>query len=203
MQAKTRLSAFVVLSIGTHALFAWTWYTPKQDMDWARPGQIMVSVQTAQAKQHQYNNQKNNTSDKKTKSRAPVSANKQPVQAVPEQSHSQHETSSTRATNLKVQLQGKIKSALQKHLTYPSLARRRGWQGTVTVRLLIQANGELNNVALTKSSGYALLDESAVSALRKVKQLRTLVPLLQGQDMSLELPITYRLTEANYGTPSV
>jgi periplasmic protein TonB len=49
---------------------------------------------------------------------------------------------------------------------YPALSRRYGEQGTVTIRVLVQADGSAGKVEIAKSSGYALLDEAARNAVR-------------------------------------
>jgi len=51
--------------------------------------------------------------------------------------------------------------------TYPARARRMGWQGEVVCVLSIGADGSVLDVRVERSSGYALLDESALDALRK------------------------------------
>ena len=107
------------------------------------------------------------------------------------------------ASNLTVQLRGKIKTALQKHLTYPKIARRRGWQGTVTIHVTVMSNGDLQQVKIGKSSGYTLLDKSAITALQKVGRINELKPLLQGKTIPIELPIKYLLKDPGYSSPSV
>ncbi|MBS0540439.1 MAG: energy transducer TonB [Proteobacteria bacterium] len=52
---------------------------------------------------------------------------------------------------------------------YPMRARRAGYQGTATVRVLVDASGRPSQVVLQKSSGHADLDESALSALRAAR----------------------------------
>ena len=52
---------------------------------------------------------------------------------------------------------------------YPIRARRAGYQGTATVRVLVDASGRPSQVVLQKSSGHADLDESALSALRAAR----------------------------------
>lgn len=44
---------------------------------------------------------------------------------------------------------------------YPKRAERNGWEGTVLLILAINANGEVETVGITKSSGYELLDDQA------------------------------------------
>lgn len=48
---------------------------------------------------------------------------------------------------------------------YPMLARRSEEQGTVVLRILVQADGSAGKVLVKQSSGYPLLDDSARSAV--------------------------------------
>ena len=50
---------------------------------------------------------------------------------------------------------------------YPALARERGWEGTVIVKALVEKDGACSQVAVEKSSGHALLDNSAVKAIKE------------------------------------
>lgn len=50
---------------------------------------------------------------------------------------------------------------------YPPAARKAGWEGRVTVRVLIDADGSAASVAVRESSGYEVLDEAAVKAIKK------------------------------------
>lgn len=52
---------------------------------------------------------------------------------------------------------------------YPRRARMAGTKGTTTLSLLIDPNGAVENVRLTKSSGSPLLDNSALLAARKAR----------------------------------
>lgn len=49
---------------------------------------------------------------------------------------------------------------------YPSIARRRAQQGTVTLRVLIGAEGEVKQVEVVQSSGVDSLDDSACETVR-------------------------------------
>ena len=44
---------------------------------------------------------------------------------------------------------------------YPKRAERNGWEGTVLLNLWIDANGEVEKVAIAKTSGYEILDQQA------------------------------------------
>jgi protein TonB len=50
---------------------------------------------------------------------------------------------------------------------YPREARRRGWEGRVRVWCAVDADGRVREVRLAESSGYAVLDEAAMRAVRR------------------------------------
>jgi len=50
---------------------------------------------------------------------------------------------------------------------YPQKARRLGYEGIVMLKVLINQNGRVDNVAVLKSSGYIILDRAALSAVKK------------------------------------
>jgi protein TonB len=49
---------------------------------------------------------------------------------------------------------------------YPPLARRRGWQGRVLVEVVVLEDGTVESLTVHTSSGYTLLDKSAVQAVQ-------------------------------------
>jgi protein TonB len=49
---------------------------------------------------------------------------------------------------------------------YPRLARERGWQGLVALRVEVLADGSVGQVEVETSSGYGVLDRAALSAVR-------------------------------------
>jgi TonB family protein len=50
---------------------------------------------------------------------------------------------------------------------YPLSARKRGLQGLVVLKLLVNYSGEVEVIELLESSGHSLLDESAMEAVKK------------------------------------
>jgi protein TonB len=48
---------------------------------------------------------------------------------------------------------------------YPLAARRRGWEGLVLLNVRVQADGRVGQVSVIKSSGYDLLDRTAMQAV--------------------------------------
>ena len=75
---------------------------------------------------------------------------------------------------------------------YPGQARRRGEQGKVLLRVYVSTDGMADKVEIQSSSGYALLDEAAVTAVRAWR----FVPARQGNipvAAWVAVPIIFRL----------
>lgn len=75
---------------------------------------------------------------------------------------------------------------------YPETARRAGWEGRVTVRVEVSADGVPTTVTLGKSSGYGVLDQAA---LRAVKSWRFQPRTIGGVAMAgvVEVPVNFAL----------
>lgn len=75
---------------------------------------------------------------------------------------------------------------------YPNLARRRGQEGTVILTVLVSKDGFANQVTLHTSSGYTLLDGSA---LKTVKTWQFLPGREKGKPMAMEVlvPVHFML----------
>jgi protein TonB len=81
-----------------------------------------------------------------------------------------------------------IRSKIQKHLRYPATAVRMGWQGSVTLRFILQKDGNVKGISVTQSSGFALLDKNAKKAVEKAAPFSPPPFLLE-----IVLPVDYRL----------
>lgn len=62
-----------------------------------------------------------------------------------------------------------IRDKVLSRLTYPSVARRMGWNGVVHVALVINPEGRLVSASIHQSSGRAQLDDAALEAALKLK----------------------------------
>ncbi|MDH5649140.1 MAG: TonB family protein [Gammaproteobacteria bacterium] len=91
-------------------------------------------------------------------------------------------------------LSGKLQSELNRYLIYPHIARLRGWEGKVVLQLKLKENGGFDDIKVVKSSGYRLLDDTALEAMNKLNENSTQISWLQGYNTELLLPIIYRLT---------
>ncbi|MDV7211236.1 energy transducer TonB, partial [Azotobacter beijerinckii] len=75
---------------------------------------------------------------------------------------------------------------------YPAIAQRRGWEGSVLLRVHVLARGTPSEIQVQKSSGRDLLDEAAVKAVRRW----SFVPAKRGevaQDGWVSVPIDFKL----------
>ncbi|MBI3570383.1 MAG: energy transducer TonB [Gammaproteobacteria bacterium] len=108
-----------------------------------------------------------------------------------------HEPISTAKTEagLRNQLLGELQTRLSHYLTYPPLARRRGWEGTVLLGLSVESDGHLDKIHVARSSGYAVLDRSALNSLSRLGYLVEASAWLDGRGMDMQLPVIYRLIE--------
>ncbi len=91
----------------------------------------------------------------------------------------------------------RVRAALQEALLprfdYPSVARRRGWQGRVRIALHVEADGDLTDIHLLESSGYPLLDRAAVKNVTELRTVPAVSQWLGGHDMDVILPVRYQL----------
>ena len=82
------------------------------------------------------------------------------------------------------------------HPVYPSIARMRGYEGIVLLSVEIFANGRVGRLNIKKSSGYAVLDRSALEAVRTWKfepAKKADIPLT----VTVDIPIRFSLDGHN------
>jgi periplasmic protein TonB len=77
---------------------------------------------------------------------------------------------------------------------YPPAARRRGYEGTVIVEVLVDREGRVEDLRVLKSSGHDMLDRTAMRAVKSW----TFEPARRGEekvDMWVKVPLTFRLKD--------
>lgn len=60
----------------------------------------------------------------------------------------------------------RVREKVESAWEYPRLARHEGWQGNLYIRFTVRRDGRLGSVTLLRSSGYRVLDDAALAALR-------------------------------------
>ena len=80
--------------------------------------------------------------------------------------------------------------------SYPPLARRRGWEGTVQVKLLITPETGITRSEIKHSSGYFILDQAVLDSLDDIRSedLPLMAQLTQPLDMVLS--VQYQLSDS-------
>jgi periplasmic protein TonB len=79
---------------------------------------------------------------------------------------------------------------LERRKRYPAEARRAGRQGTAQVRFSIDANGNVQSVSLTSSSGVAELDAEVVALVRRASPVPAPPP---GVSRTIVVPIRFSM----------
>jgi len=80
------------------------------------------------------------------------------------------------------QLHSHVRHAMQPYFSYPMLARRRGWQGTVKVGLRITADGHISQLHIVEASRYPVLDRAALDSLGRIRTVPAAIAWLGGKE---------------------
>ncbi|MCX7885648.1 MAG: energy transducer TonB, partial [Verrucomicrobiae bacterium] len=75
---------------------------------------------------------------------------------------------------------------------YPPLARQNGWEGTTVLRVEIRADGTVGAIQILQSTGYKVLDDAAIEAVRAAQfqpARQNGLPITSW----VEIPVTFRL----------
>jgi protein TonB len=80
----------------------------------------------------------------------------------------------------------RIRQAIQRELTYPSLARKRRLEGTVVAGFTIDARGGPHEIEIVASSGFKVLDKEVVKIIRRAAPY----PYIPER---VEVPVSFRL----------
>ena len=76
---------------------------------------------------------------------------------------------------------------------YPRMAVEHRWQGDVIVHIEIAEDGSVVSAIILKSSGYEILDNEAMSMIRKASPLPKPTESLKNKSFSVALPIQFLL----------
>ena len=77
-------------------------------------------------------------------------------------------------------------------ISYPKRARRKRYEGTVLLEVLVNRNGKVDELRILASSGYAILDRSAVKSVKTW----SFKPAKKGNDtvdMWVQVPVRFEL----------
>jgi len=89
-------------------------------------------------------------------------------------------------TQMKGESLRRAQASLSRHLYYPPEAVAQGMEGEVILLLALTDAGQLVSVEIARSSGYALLDQAALDAARRLGRL-------PGSRRQMLFPVSFRL----------
>ena len=119
----------------------------------------------------------------------------EPPETVPATAYSAYAPSIKSGVTDFERVRNRVRAAFELRQTYPALARHRGWEGELAVRLRVEADGTLTQLEVDRSSGIRVLDAAALHTLRQVRSLPEAQDWLGGNHFDMVLPIRYRLTD--------
>ena len=88
-----------------------------------------------------------------------------------------------------------LKIKVESTLRYPELAARSGMQGVLYIRFDIMKDGSLGNLELLKSSGYKILDDEALRAIRASAPFQALPDDWNMERFSIRAAVLFYLSE--------
>ena len=89
-----------------------------------------------------------------------------------------------------------ISTLIRNHENYPLVAKRRGWEGTTVVGLTLALDGTVKSISVIESSGRDILDEAALTMVRKAAPLPRAPEELRGQERMVRVPIVFKLQKS-------
>lgn len=82
-----------------------------------------------------------------------------------------------------------ISSLIQRNIKYPPIARKMGWEGKVIVCFKLTPDGRVEDLHVLESSGYEILDKSAIEAVSRNAHLFPKPPA----EVLIKLPVNFKL----------
>lgn len=87
-----------------------------------------------------------------------------------------------------------IRERISRYKKYPPLARKRQLEGQVGIRFLLSATGEVQRLAISRSSGQELLDQAALKAVQDGSPFPRPPVDLPADPITIELNIVFNLS---------
>lgn len=96
---------------------------------------------------------------------------------------------------------GLVLGRLEQFRRYPAAARRSRQEGVCYVRFTINREGHVLSASLERTSGHESLDREAVALVRRADPLPAPPPELEGETVTLTVPVEFFLTSSASPTP--
>lgn len=86
-----------------------------------------------------------------------------------------------------------LSALLARQQNYPRLAALRGWEGEVQVRVTIARKGNVVATQVVRSSGFEVLDQSAIQLVSGAGPLPRPPEALQNRELQIIVPVLFKL----------
>ncbi|MCC6758020.1 MAG: cell envelope integrity protein TolA [Candidatus Omnitrophica bacterium] len=85
----------------------------------------------------------------------------------------------------------KIKSEMAETISYPYEAKASRWEGTAVLKVTILPDGNVKDVAISQSSGYAVFDKDAVNTAEILAPFDPFAPAKNMKELTVSIPVEY------------
>jgi len=85
-----------------------------------------------------------------------------------------------------------VSQQIRRNFVYPWAAKEANLEGSLRLALRVYYTGELLDVEIRESSGYAVLDENAVNMVKKVAPYPPFSPEMKQKELWIDLPVVYK-----------
>ncbi|NHN76040.1 energy transducer TonB [Azotobacter chroococcum] len=162
---------------------------PKPKPQPPKPKTEAKPVQKAAPKPEQKSEQQ--VAQSQSQSSAPAASNAAPSNAAPS-----GQAGSPESSNALPSWQGILRAHLSRYKRYPPESRRRGDEGTVTLRFKIDGQGRLLSYELVRRSGRTALDQATLQMIRRAEPLPPPpAELLTNGTLEVVAPFAYSLQD--------
>ena len=86
-----------------------------------------------------------------------------------------------------------VSQRIQENISYPWAAKQGQLKGTLILNLCLSSAGDLLDAKIKQSSGLSVLDENALTAVKKISPFPPFPPAIREKVLCIEIPIVYSL----------
>lgn len=178
---------FILVSVFLHLIVGYCFYSLKMKSDYKRDSNINLTLENS----YQQNNENNQKQNKhlKVEKKQKIDKKENQESAVVKESLGEKLDEIEEFVYMEMIYNNTLKNYnLNKKPYYPMIARQKKWEGVVMLKLYVDKNGKINEIILAKSSGYKILDESAVKSVKDWKLINN-----YNKNIYIIVPIEFKL----------
>jgi protein TonB len=86
-----------------------------------------------------------------------------------------------------------LRQPIARRRSYPRIARQQGLTGRTIISFVLQADGRIMNAHLASASGHEVLDEAALSTVRRLGQFKPIPAATGRSHWPLRIPLDFSL----------